>query len=92
MGHFSDFLAIFLEISHATYFDISSIKRLIIIKHKMLLHFNKACYHCTCMCFHSSYLNNTYIKKQKYSDADMQYGVFPVDADCLLEIGEVSCM
>uniref|UniRef100_A0A2C9LFS3 Cullin family profile domain-containing protein n=1 Tax=Biomphalaria glabrata TaxID=6526 RepID=A0A2C9LFS3_BIOGL len=36
------------------------------------------------------YLNNTYIKKQKYSDADMNYGVFPVDADCLLEIGELA--
>ena len=36
-----------------------------------------------------SYLNNSYIKKQKYSEADVNYGVFPVDADCLLEIGEV---
>ncbi|BFZ01433.1 hypothetical protein BsWGS_04472 [Bradybaena similaris] len=36
------------------------------------------------------YLNNTYIKKQKYSDADVNYGVFPVDADCLLEIGELA--
>ncbi|XP_005109508.1 cullin-2 [Aplysia californica] len=36
------------------------------------------------------YLNNTYIKKQKYSEADMNYGVFPVDADCLLEIGELA--
>ncbi|GFR87398.1 cullin-2-like [Elysia marginata] len=36
------------------------------------------------------YLNNSYIKKQKYSEADVNYGVFPVDADCLLEIGELA--
>ena len=42
-----------------------------------------------CFIIHS-YLNNSYIKKQKYSEADVNYGVFPVDADCLLEIGEVN--
>lgn len=37
------------------------------------------------------YLNTTYIKKQKYTDADLSYGGISTDtADQLLEIGEVS--
>ena len=36
------------------------------------------------------YLNTTYIKKQKYTDADLSYGGISTDtADQLLEIGEV---
>ena len=34
------------------------------------------------------YLNNTYIKKQKNTDADLTYGGMIRD-ECLLEIGEV---
>ena len=41
--------------------------------------------------FHFSYLNTTFIKKQKFSDADLNYGGFSVDnVDHMLEIGEVS--
>ena len=41
--------------------------------------------------FHFSYLNTTFIKKQKFSDADLNYGGFSVDnAEHMLEIGEVS--
>ena len=40
-----------------------------------------------------SYLNTTFIKKQKFSDADLNYGGFSVDnADHMLEIGEVSML
>lgn len=40
--------------------------------------------------FFSSYLNTTFIKKQKYSDADLNYGGFTVElTDQMLEIGEV---
>lgn len=41
--------------------------------------------------FSHRYLNTTYIKKQKYTDADLSYGGISTDtADQLLEIGEVS--
>lgn len=41
--------------------------------------------------FSPRYLNTTYIKKQKYTDADLSYGGISTDtADQLLEIGEVS--
>lgn len=41
--------------------------------------------------FFPRYLNTTYIKKQKYTDADLSYGGISTDtADQLLEIGEVS--
>lgn len=41
--------------------------------------------------FPHRYLNTTYIKKQKYTDADLSYGGISTDtADQLLEIGEVS--
>lgn len=41
--------------------------------------------------FYHRYLNTTYIKKQKYTDADLSYGGISTDtADQLLEIGEVS--
>lgn len=38
----------------------------------------------------NSYLNTTFIKKQKFSDADLNYGGFAVEFnDQMLEIGEV---
>ncbi|XP_033762061.1 cullin-2-like isoform X2 [Pecten maximus] len=37
------------------------------------------------------YLNTTYIKKQKYSDADLSYGGFSIESsDQMLEIGELA--
>ena len=37
------------------------------------------------------YLNSQFIKKQKYSDADLNYGGFGIElAEQMLEIGEVS--
>ena len=42
--------------------------------------------------FNFSYLNTTFIRKQKFSDADLNYGGFSVDnVDHMLEIGEVRC-
>jgi len=43
---------------------------------------------CLLCCF--SYLNSQYIKKQKISEADMNYGGFTIDTnEQLMEIGEV---
>ena len=43
------------------------------------------------MIFCCSYLNTTFIKKQKFTEADLNYGGFPVDlGKQMLEIGEVS--
>ena len=37
------------------------------------------------------YLNTTFIKKQKYTEADLSYGNFAVElTDQMLEIGEVN--
>ena len=45
---------------------------------------------CTFLLFFFRYLNTTFIKKQKYSEADLSYGGFSVEsADQKLEIGEV---
>ena len=42
------------------------------------------------MYFPCRYLNTTFIKKQKYTEADLSYGNFAVElSDQMLEIGEV---